>query len=372
MIKEPYRLFFPLGILYLLIGALIWVPLIWNPGIYPVLAHRYLMLNGFTGSFIGGFLMTAVPKFSRTESATSIEVAIYFIITLAGLLFALNDQETVTHIISALQAGTILAFLLRRIFKRQANPPYSFVFIFVGLILWIFSAIAGAFWDLEAFKNLHYEGAVAAIILGVGSRLIPGILGHVEIVSAQRTRYEKPVPLISTVPVPFFILIASFVTSYFLEENLGNGLRLIVVGTVGMYFWKLYQFPKIRTSLTWSIWISAWLIVISFVLKALWTEGMIHASHSFFINGIVLLSLLIATRVLQSHGPKDNKLENLRLLYVVTGLIIFAALTRISAFLMPETYLRHLAYASIILCLAVCLWGFRYLKYILVIPGQQK
>lgn len=370
IINEPYRLFFPLGVLYLLMGALVWVPLIWNPGIYPVLAHRFLMLNGFVGSFVGGFLMTAVPKFSRTESANPIEVSLYFFITLTGLVFAIYDYEFATQIFSAMQAGTILSFLLRRIFKRQVNPPYSFVFIFVGLVLWIFSAIAGAFHDLEAFKNLHYEGAIAAIILGVGSRLIPGILGHVEIVSAQRTRYEKPISLLSTVPVPFFFLIATFVGSYFLEENVGNYLRLLDVGIVALYFWKLYQFPKIRTSLTWSIWISAWLIVLSFLLKATWTEGMIHASHSFFINGIVLLSLLIATRVLQSHGPQDNKLENLRLLYVVTALIVFSAATRLSAFLMPETYLRHLSYASILLCLAVCLWGFRYLRFVLVSPKQ--
>lgn len=370
IIKEPYRLFFPLGVLYLLTGALIWVPLIWNPGIYPVSAHRYLMLNGFVGSFVGGFLMTAVPKFSHTEAAHSVEVFLYFAITFVGFILSVYDQQFATQILSALQAATILSFLLRRIFKRQVNPPYSFVFIFIGLMLWIFSAIAGAFYDLEAFKNLHYEGAIASIILGVGSRLIPGILGHVEIVSAQKSRYEKPISLLSTVPIPFFLLIATFVASYFLEENVGNYLRLIDVGIVALYFWKLSQFPKIRTSLTWSIWISAWLIVLSFLLKAVWTEGMIHASHSFFINGIVLLSLLIATRVIQSHGPQNNKLENLRLLYVVTGLIVFSSATRLSAFLMSDLYLRHLSYASIVLCLAVCLWGLRYLRFVLVSPKQ--
>ena len=189
--KEPYRLFFPLGTLLLLWGALIWVPLLWNPGVYPVLAHRYLMLNGFVGCFVGGFLMTAVPKFSQTKTASYSEIVIFLLITMLGLSMAYADNEKMVFLFSSLQPLIILFFMVSRILHRKANPPYSFVFIFVGLILWFLSGIFGIFLDSEAFKQLHYEGAIASIILGVGSRLIPGILGHVEIVKAQREKYEN-------------------------------------------------------------------------------------------------------------------------------------------------------------------------------------
>jgi uncharacterized protein involved in response to NO len=104
---------------------------------------------------------------------------------------------------------------------------------------------------------------------------------------------------------------------------------------------------------------------LSFVIKAFWTDGLIHISHSFFINGIVLLSLLIATRVLQSHGPKDNKLEQSKILYVVSFFIVLAAATRVSAFLLPDLYLTHLAYSSIMLALGVLVWSFKYLRFVL-------
>jgi len=362
--KEPYRLFFPVGIIYLLWGALVWLPQIWNPGDYPVLAHRYLMLNGFVSSFIAGFLMTAVPKFSKSFGARLFEILPFFLITMLGVFFSYQNQEQLVSVISSCQALIILFFLFTRIFKRQENPPYSFIFIFVGLILWLVAAMSGIFVDSEVMERVHYEGAIAAIILGVGSRLIPGILGHVEIVSAQRKMYERPVSLLATVPPIFFLLIFSFVLSYLAPDQWGSLVRAIVVMTIGMKYWLLWKAPKEQTTFTWSLWLAGWLFMMSFVLRASWQEGSIHAGHSFFITGIVLFCLLIGTRVLQSHGPKVKALENSKILYGVSLLIILSAATRVTAVLVPEQYFKHLGFSALLLVCAVILWSFKYLRYV--------
>lgn len=362
--NEPYRILFPLGILFLLWGVLIWLPQLFSADSYPTLAHRYLMLNGFSASFIAGFLMTAVPKFSQTKIANVYEVLAFIVVTFAGLAFAYADQENITFILSSLQATLIILFLLSRIIHRKVNPPYSFVFIFAGLALWIISGIMSVVSNSETYKILHYEGSIAAIILGVGSRLIPGILGHVEIVQTQRKKYENEKPFLLTVPFHFFIMILVYVESYFLSEPLGIYLRTLIVSGIGFYYWKLTTLPKNKSALTWCIWLSCWLIVCSFALKAFWAQGFIHASHAFFFSGILLLSLLIATRVLQSHGPKNSQLEDSKVLYFVTAMIILAGATRVSAFLMPEHYLRHLGYSSIVVTIAVCVWSFKYLRYV--------
>lgn len=364
--KEPYRILFPLGIFYLIWGTLIWLPQIWSPVSYPILAHRFLMLNGFSASFIAGFLMTAVPKFSSTEPAKISEVNIFIVITIIGLLFAYMDLTSWVYASSAIQAGLILLFLGIRVTKRKANPPYSFVFIFAGLILWIFSALMTIFSDSEAFKDLHYEGAIASIILGVGSRLVPGILGHVEVVQNQRIRYENEKPFFLTVPLYFYGVMIIFVSSYFIQNISGDILRMLVVFSVAIFYWRLYKFPKEKTALTWNIWIACWLIVGSFILKCVWRDIGIHASHAFFFSGIVLLTLLIATRVLQSHGPKVKSLENLKILYLTTLFITLAGVTRVIAILMSDGYFRHLAYSAFILTLAVLIWSIRYLKYVRV------
>lgn len=361
--SEPFRLFFPLGILYLLCGILVWIPQIWTAESYPIHLHRYLVLNGFVASFIGGFLMTAVPRFSKTIHARPVEVLPFFLVGFIGTVLVHLGFEQATFIVSALQVLMILGFLLLRIFHRQENPPYSFIFIFVGLFLWLISALGSCFHEGDFLNRLHYEGAIAAIILGVGSRLIPGILGHVEIVSAQRERYEKPVPILSTVPVIFLSLIVGFVISYSLPSPYAEGVRAFVVGYVGLSYWRLYTLPKSKTSLTYSIWFSSWFIVLSFLLRVFGDEGGIHYSHAFFISGIVLLSLLIGTRVLQSHGPQDKELENWKGLYWVTGFTFLAAVTRVSAYHMPNSYQHHLGYSSALLTIAIVIWGAKYLRF---------
>ena len=362
--NNPYRLLFFLGTIFSLWGILIWLPQIFTHSTYPVLAHRYLMLNGFTASFIAGFLMTAVPRFSQTKFALNYEIISFIAVTIIGLIFSYLDNEKVVFIFSSLQALIILIFLLTRIQKRKVNPPYSFIFIFVGLILWVLSGVFSAFIDSESFKVLHYEGSIAAIILGVGSRLVPGILGHVEIVQTQRSRYENEKPFILTVPLHFFLFILFFIGSYFLKDEVGIYIRTVVVAIIGLHYWKLHQLPKIKSALTWCIWTSCWLIILSFALKAFWSTGFIHASHSFFINGILLLTFLIATRVIQSHGPKDPRLENSKVLYIVSFLVFLASATRVSAFLMPEHYLTHLGYSSLVLALAIGVWSFKYLRFV--------
>jgi len=365
-VSEPYRMFFPVGVLFLLVGSLLWLPQLWNPSDYPVLLHRFCMLGGFTSFFIAGFLMTAVPKFSQTRSASVTEVILFLMATLPGIWGGIILDERLVLISSILQPLMLLIFLATRIFKRKANPPFTFVFIPVGLLLWIASGVLSLVWDPENFKNLHYEGAISAIILGVGSRLLPGILGHTEIVSTQRQLYERPLPLIKTIPTSFLILVMIFTASYFIDHPITFMIRALIVTHIAFSYWRLHKLPKDKTALTFGLWVCGHMIMLSFILRAVWDEGGIHASHAFFISGIVLLSLLIATRVLQSHGPQDKNLERSRLLYVVLGMIVLAALTRVSAYLMPETYQNHLAYSGGILGLAVLLWSGKYLKNVLV------
>lgn len=361
---NPYRIFFLLGTLFLFWGAVLWVPMTWgNNSSYPIHLHRYLMLNGFIASFIAGFLMTAVPKFSQTESSKFYEIITFGFMTILGLIFAMLKNEEVVFVCSSLQAAILLFFMISRITKRKANPPFSFVFVFVGLFLWLISGLLSAFTMLDIFKRLHYEGAIAAIIMGVGSRLIPGILGHSDIIMKQNTEV-KIKPLYSIVPISYYFIIFSFILSYLLPTPWGEYLRGIVVFFVAVNYWQIFSRPKDKTALTQCLWICSWMIAFSFILRAFWPTGYIHASHMFFISGVVLICLLIATRVLQAHGPKDKNIENKKVLYLITFLIIFSGLTRIVAYLIPHMYMSHLGYSALTLDIAVGIWAYHFLRYI--------
>lgn len=365
--NEPYRLMFPLGTLFLLWGIFLWIPQIWSQDSYPVLTHRTLVLNGFMAMFVGGFLMTAIPKFSRTQSAHKFETLSFAFMALVIIALSYTTHENLILWCSSLQAILLFSFAFRRFRITTASPPFSFVFIFVGIILWILSGIAGSLFSEVPQVSLQYDGAILAFILGIGSKLIPGILGHSEVLSPANFLKEKK-HYLKTVPSYFYLLMTLYVLSFLIELQYGNWLRFLIVLFISMKFWKLYLLPPTKTALTYSIWLSAWLILLSVLLKALWLEGFIHAGHSFFINGIVLLSILVATRVLVAHGPMKKELENSKWLYVITFFVVLAAATRVSAFLMSESYYRHLAYSSFSLGLGIIIWSVLYLKFVRIFP----
>src|SRR5947208_1722517 len=61
--REPFRIFFPLGVLAGIIGVSLW-PLYFThvPDFYPGLGHARIMACGLFGAFIFGFLGTAMPR----------------------------------------------------------------------------------------------------------------------------------------------------------------------------------------------------------------------------------------------------------------------------------------------------------------------
>lgn len=363
--NEPYRLMFPLGTLFLLIGIFLWLPMLWTQDNYPVLAHRTLVLNGFMAMFVGGFLMTSVPKFSRTHMAKSYESILYILTTILVITISFFIEEKYVLWLSTLQGVQIFFFAFRRFKIMTATPPFTFIFIFVGFMLWMISGLSLNWFSEIPSVSLQYDGAILAFILGIGSKLIPGILGHPDTLSKPLSK--KP-GYLNSIPLYFYFLMLGYFSSFFLPIFYANWLRFSVVIFIAIKFWKVHRIPLIKSSLTYSMWASSVLIVLSVLLKALWTEGFIHAGHAFFINGVVLLSLLVATRVLQAHGPINRALENSPWLYIITFLIVLASATRVSAFLMPDSYYRHLAYSSFCLGVGIIIWSFKYLKYVSVYP----
>ena len=81
--EEPFRIFFPAGVLLGLIGVSLW-PLFYSGiGIaYPNIAHARLMIEGFMASFIFGFLATAGPRLTSAPRFSLSELVAIFTLVL--------------------------------------------------------------------------------------------------------------------------------------------------------------------------------------------------------------------------------------------------------------------------------------------------
>jgi uncharacterized protein involved in response to NO len=65
--QEPFRIFFPAGVVLGFAGVSLWVLYYLGAHIpYPNVAHARLMIEGMMASFIFGFLGTAGPRLTST------------------------------------------------------------------------------------------------------------------------------------------------------------------------------------------------------------------------------------------------------------------------------------------------------------------
>jgi uncharacterized protein involved in response to NO len=258
--KDPFRLFFPLGTCLAFAGVLPWTAQIFTHASYPRDLHRVLMIDGFLLSFVAGFLMTAITRFTGTHFASKGEISAVFLSILGAGMGAFFSSQAASFLLSALAVFFIGVFAMRRFRKKTSNPPYTFIFIGVGLFLWLISNL-GLFaiavgapapdYAAEVLRDLFSNGAIMSLILGVGGRLLPGILGWEEIVVAQRSRYETPGPFLGVVPADVWISMAIFLASFLLLPFLGQRWCFLLRGVVTLYFaiayWRIHRERPIKS-----------------------------------------------------------------------------------------------------------------------------
>src|SRR5262245_34059336 len=92
---DPYRIFFPLGIVLGVMGVSIW-PLYYF-GItagYSGRAHAFVQTDGFLFSFIAGFLLTAIPRFTGTRTPSrKVQYVLAAIVTICAIAFEFQQFQ---------------------------------------------------------------------------------------------------------------------------------------------------------------------------------------------------------------------------------------------------------------------------------------
>lgn len=371
--KDPFRLFFPLGALLAFEGVIPWVSQYFTHASYPRDLHRMLMINGFLLSFVTGFLMTAIPRFTDSRHANVREIGAAALFLLLAATGALLHSPTMNSICAALELVALMTFAARRFLTKKSNPPYTFIFIGIGLSLWLFSNLVLGLNNVFSpnirliADDLFSNGAIMSLLLGVGGRLIPGILGWQTIVSDQRQQYETNQPYLKLIPTSIWIAALVFLASYFLRPVLPLKLcfemRFAVVLFFAVRYWNIQKFPASRSYLTWSVWLACWCLLYGYLLAALWINAYVHALHLLFVGGFSLLTLLISMRVSFAHSPAGTTVEKTSPgILVVAVLILLAAITRVTAILVPQIYLTHLGYAAMIWILGLLLWTYTIYK----------
>lgn len=368
MKPDLYRVFFPIGWLLGVWGAFVWLLYYFDLIAYPGSLHPEIMMGGFILSFVLGFLGTAAPKFTNSYPPTTGEMAVAFALSLILFISQFLTNELVFKFSSLSIFIFLIYFLIKRFINRKANPPAPFLFVGFGVltgtlgsILLILSAFNIGNEETYSLGRLFfYQAFILSFVLGIGSRLIPSLLGF----SPAPNMAQKELSVKNYAVMGIFFL-STYLIEVYVLKILGILLRDLIILFIAFYSWKIYLLPKRKAIHAFGLWLSCLFMVFGYVAAGFFEAYYIHFMHLFYVSGLSLMTILVASRVALSHGGHDMMIElKSKTLLVVVVLFASAGVLRMCAGLIPDYYLSHLFYASCLWLSGMVVWGIAFLPKI--------
>ena len=360
--QEPFRVFFPAGAFLGLAGVSLWVLYYFGAtAVYPAEAHARLMIEGMMASFIFGFLGTAGPRLTSAPPFSLAEV---------GILFTLDLLAAGAHVSEAHRLGDIcflvclLVFvlvLLKRFRQRTDNPPPNFVLVALGLL----SGIAGAAL-VALFRDAQYSVAYqfGSSLLNQCFVLLPVLAVAPFFIGRLLNLSSSDLPE-SRVFAPEWkwraalnSLIGLVIIAAFFLESLGSsrGASWVRAGAIAVYL-ALRMPWRGRTFLADYLRISLLFILTGFTIITLWPNYRIGELHIVFITGFNLIVFTVATRVVLGHSGQLDRLKGRLWFFIIMSvLLFFAMVSRVTADLAPEARTIHLLGAALCWLTGALLW----------------
>lgn len=366
---DGYRYFFPAGWALGIWGVFLWILFPWNMVSYPGLRHPEIMTGGFFLCFVCGFLMTAAPKFTASFGPTKWDQRISLALIGSLFLSLMPRSKFFFYMVVVAIFIFLISYMARRFLNRKSNPPDSFLFVGFGLgagllgsLMLLLSELVNMHSDIYSFARLLFlQAYILCLVLGVGSRLIPALLGWAPLPTEQK-RMAPRIKLFASLAVLF---LGSYVLEITGFNSIAQFLRAVVITFIAFFFWRICKFPQRRAFQSWWLWTSAWFIVGAQWGIAFLPDYRIHLLHVVYISGLALMTFMVAVRVSLSHGHHGLQWEqNSKGLFLGALLIALAGLTRLSAGFAPHIYQSHLLYASYTWILGLLVWGYLFLPKI--------
>ncbi len=372
--EEPYRVFFPLGILAGIYGVMMWPMLYagWLP-FHPAEAHAHLMIEGFMGAFIIGFIGTAFPRLAshriwyHGEWLAQIALWLLVVTSHARGQVAAGDAA-----FAALLTVVSISVISRWFHGRRDTPPPGFVLVLPALIAaaisaWLLSRPGLDARQIQWAKLWLYQALPLLPIMGITPYLLPRFFGHDSSHAFDDSASIPPGwwPKALRALTAGSLIVISFALETSGHASAGHLLRALTV-----LLWFAIETPMLRkaaqptTPATASRW-AALSIIGAWIAAVVWPQARLGSMHLFFASGAALITLAVATRVVLGHAGRHDLLQG-KIIWLrwVIGLLVLAATTRLSADLILKVQISHYIYAAWSWAIASALWlGFaaRYL-----------
>jgi uncharacterized protein involved in response to NO len=367
--REPFRIFFPLGIALAWIGIGHWVAYTagWI-GTYSCTAHGLVQIQGFLLAFALGFLLTAIPRRTASEPASAIGIVASALALVVATAAAFLERWWLAEGATLAVLTGLIEFARRRFVPGGGGrrPPAAFVLLPLGLACAMGGGVLVA-WGVTPGgpvgahmlgRLLVTQGTFFCLVMGAGALVLPLMSG------------AAPPPDLGTSPrvaraAAAYLAAGVAVVATLLAEALGSDrIAPVVRGLVVAA--TLVRGAGLRSPLAAAgtnrrvARLAAWLVPAGPLVAGLVPDYRVPALHLTFIGGFGLLALSVATHVTASHceGLPEIRDGRATVVRVVAGAMLLAIVGRVAADA-TGSYFEHLAVAAVIWIAATALWSAR-------------
>jgi uncharacterized protein involved in response to NO len=360
--EEPFRLFFPIGLILGIIGVSLW-PLYYAGLVttYPGTAHARLMIEGFMASFIMGFLGTAGPRITSTRHFSRAELITLLTLDLlsAGLHF--GGSSRVGDALFILCLVFFLFVIGKRFIQRKDSPPPNFALVGLGLVTGLAGTVLLAVFENEVYSAeyrigvaLLEQGFLLLPILGVA----PFLLVHLLNLPRADQPESRKLPLAWIQRAAFAAIIALIVDATFIAEVFDFTVVASCVRLGAVLLYLAVRMPwRGRSFLGDCLRVAIIALVVGIAAETFWPEYRIGALHIIFISGFSLIVLTVAIRVIFGHSGNAHLFQKRLPFFIIVAVLMFLAmLSRYVADLAPKARTVHLVAAAIAWLVAAVIW----------------
>lgn len=380
--REPFRIFFPAGVLAGIVGVALWPLHFANVlELYPGLGHARIMAYGLFGAFIIGFLGTAMPRMLSAKPLHVLQVMLLLAVH-AAMVTAFACSKIFLG--DALFLGLLAAFvclMATRAKQRKDTPPPGFVLVglcFLSVATGSVLAIIQHYRDLDTFwvtlqRLLSYQGFVLLPILGIGPFILPRFFG-------MQNHHDFPEALVPVAgwwrkALVAFAAGALIIASFLIEAKgwyrLAYGVRF---GTTLIYLFlemPFHRAPQAANAFGAALRIAFLGVLAGFLAVSLFPVYRVGLLHLTLIGGFAVITFVVATRVVFGHSGNLALLKSRnRWVLVAVGLMLLGMATRISGDFWPQVLASHYTYGALLWIAGVVLWAVHVLPKVLIADSE--
>lgn len=346
------------------------IPHIWDDG---MVWHAHEMIYGFTAAVIGGFLLTAVPNWTKARPIRAWPLMVLFSLWLVGRLVMHCGSLLPWGIVAALDMVFLPAVglsLLPAVIRGSSVRNYVFFVILAFMTLlngFIHVGMQGYVLWLDAHQALRAALFLICLMITIfGGRVVPMFtrnalkVSGVDVVMRVHPLLEKA-SLGSVFTLVVFALIGQ-------AESAWMGWLALMVGALHLFrLFGWHGHRTLRMPIVWVLhagygWIAfgflayglALLVEPSFILVAL---------HILTIGGIGTMTLAMMSRV--SLGHTGHKLQAAKAVVAAYALLQVAVLVRIAGGLGWLDYTHAIALSGMLWSTTFALFSAVYLPILL-------